>query len=118
MLPFFFCLRYQWRLQVPRGARSLSAILNEYVFLKEQQIELLNERSRVQALFKGLQEIVNVYQSVSNGVSVEGSQLNAIAACLPPYASALSQQIGKMKMTMFLKFESESILISIICRYG
>lgn len=65
--------------------------------LKEQQIEFNNERSRVQALFKGLQEIVTVYQNVSNGV-LGGDQVNAIASPVVPYSSSASPsslQIGK-----------------------
>ena len=89
LLSLFYFDRF---MQIPKGARSLSAVLNEYVLLKEQQIEFNNERSRVQALFKGLQEIVTVYQSVSNG-----DQLNAIASPVPYSSSASpsSQQIGK-----------------------
>ena len=87
-------------MQIPKGARSLSAVLNEYVLLKEQQIEFNSERSRVQALFKGLQEIVTVYQSVSNGVlGGGGDQFNAIASPVPYSSSASpsSQQIGKTR---------------------
>jgi hypothetical protein len=76
-------------------------VLNEYVLLKEQHIEFIRERSRVDALFTGLQEIVNVYQSVSSGNGVGRDQLNAITSSLPP-ASAISQQIGKSLDRRFL----------------
>jgi hypothetical protein len=91
----------RWRWQAPKGARSLSAVLNEYVVLKEQHIEFIRERSRVEALFTGLQEIVSVYQSVSSGNVVGRDKLNAMASSLPP-VSALSQQIGKSLDHRFL----------------
>ncbi|MCO5573166.1 hypothetical protein L7F22_026932 [Adiantum nelumboides] len=46
---------------VPKGARSLSAVLNDYVALKEVQISAAAEKARVEDLFQGLQEILTVY---------------------------------------------------------
>ncbi|MCO5595275.1 hypothetical protein L7F22_049316 [Adiantum nelumboides] len=46
---------------VPKGARSLSAVLNDYVALKEAQISAAAEKARVEDLFHGLQEILTGY---------------------------------------------------------
>ncbi|KAJ7519609.1 hypothetical protein O6H91_20G045900 [Diphasiastrum complanatum] len=47
---------------VPKRLMSLSAILNEYITLKEQQLAVSQEKARIDKLFRGLQDMVGAYQ--------------------------------------------------------
>ena len=84
-------------MQVPKGARSLSAILNEYVVLKEQQIALNQEKARADVLFKGLQEVLSVYHSGNQTVHNRALPLPPISPGAIPHSSAKSEQIGMLK---------------------
>lgn len=78
--------------QVPKGARSLSAVLNDYVALKEEQIAAATEKARVEDLFHGLQEILSVYLAgVPKTPGPTGETRNE-ALSPPPFASPMGTQ--------------------------
>ena len=82
-------------MQVPKGARSLSAVLNEYVVLKEQQIAL--NQARADVLFKGLQEVLCAYHSGNQTVHNRALPLPPISPEAIPHSSAKSEQTGMLK---------------------
>lgn len=59
-------------LQAPKSLLSLGELLDEYIWLKEQKVVieqektgLAQEKSRVQSLLQGMQDLMNVYNSTA-----------------------------------------------------
>ncbi|XP_031488704.2 uncharacterized protein LOC116256472 isoform X2 [Nymphaea colorata] len=49
--------------EAPKSLLSLEDILNEYISLKEQRVFLDQEKTRVEKLLQGMQEVMKAYQS-------------------------------------------------------